>query len=348
MRPSVFAAILAALAVGGCAAAAREGGQAAAPSLSGVPDLPASASAEGVMAAINMLFGIHPGARAAHATGIVAEGRFTPDPGAAGISRALHFAGGPLRATVRFSNFAGIPGFADNQPMADPRGMAVKFHLADGRETDVVTRSVAGFPAANTEDFRRFLIAVASSRGAAQPTPLQIYLAGHPEAATFLARPKPAPVSFATQAYYEANAFAFANAAGEVRYGRYRWLPDAGGATLSADQAAAMSADYLRRELAQRLARETVGFRLFVQIAAPGDPLHDPSALWPDDRAMVELGRLTIDRLADDNGAAEAVLAFRPDALVDGIVAEDPMIAARGAAYDLSRQRRQSVPDQRN
>ena len=108
-----------------------------------------AADAEAVMAAIHTLFGIHPGARAAHATGIVAEGHFTPDPGAAELSRAQHFAGSPVRATVRFSNFAGMPHFPDNQPMADPRGMALKFSLADGRQTDVVTRSIEGFPATN-------------------------------------------------------------------------------------------------------------------------------------------------------------------------------------------------------
>src|SRR5215467_10740724 len=55
----------------------------------------------------NKVFGVHPGFRANHAKGIVAEGHFTGAPEALGLSRAVLFNGSPIPVTVRFSNSTG-------------------------------------------------------------------------------------------------------------------------------------------------------------------------------------------------------------------------------------------------
>src|ERR1700761_406166 len=77
------------------------------------------------------LFGAHPGFRPAHAKGTMLHGTFTPTAEAATLSRAPHFNRPATSATVRFSNSSGIPVIPDNDPNADPRGFAVRFHLAE-------------------------------------------------------------------------------------------------------------------------------------------------------------------------------------------------------------------------
>src|SRR5579864_1405369 len=86
---------------------------------------------EQLVNAMNKVFGVHPGFRANHAKGIVAEGRFDASPEAAGLSRAAQFSGAAIPVTVRFSDSTGVPDLPDGSDNANPHGMAVKFHLPD-------------------------------------------------------------------------------------------------------------------------------------------------------------------------------------------------------------------------
>jgi catalase len=109
------------------------------------------------------LFGVHPGFRPAHAKGIMLHGSFTPSPEAATLSKAPHLNRPSTPATVRFSNSTGIPVIPDNDPNADPRGCAIRFHLADRVHTDIVAHSTNAFPARTGEDFLEFLSAIAAT-----------------------------------------------------------------------------------------------------------------------------------------------------------------------------------------
>jgi catalase len=106
------------------------------------------------------LFGAHPGFRPVHAKGAMLNGSFTPSPDAAKLSKALHFNRPSSPATVRFSNSTGIPVIPDNDPNADPRGCAVRFHLAERVHTDIVAHSANGFPSRTGQDFLDFLTAI--------------------------------------------------------------------------------------------------------------------------------------------------------------------------------------------
>ena len=77
-----------------------------------------------------------------------------------------------------------------------------------------------------------------------------------------------------------------------------------------------------------------------LQLAEAGDKIEDPSTAWPDTRKKVELGTISITKAVADSQAAEKKLLFVPGALVPGIEAADPMIAARSAAYIVSLSRR--------
>ena len=90
---------------------------------------------EDAVDAMNAASGRHEGYRAAHAKGTLCEGVFTATDAAAGLTRAAHMQGEPVRATVRFSNGGGDPGVPDYA--RERRGMAVKLYLSDGARTDM-------------------------------------------------------------------------------------------------------------------------------------------------------------------------------------------------------------------
>src|ERR1700719_5318347 len=82
-----------------------------------------------IVDAMNKAFGTHPGFRANHAKGVVVEGSFKASPQAAGLSKASLFAGTTIPVTVRFSDPTGIPNLPDRDALANPHGMAIKYHL---------------------------------------------------------------------------------------------------------------------------------------------------------------------------------------------------------------------------
>jgi catalase len=85
---------------------------------------------------MNKLYGFHPGFRANHPKGVVATGSVNATPQAARLSKAALFAGETIPVTVRFSDARGVPDIPDGSGLANPHGMAIKFQLPDGSETD--------------------------------------------------------------------------------------------------------------------------------------------------------------------------------------------------------------------
>ena len=297
--------------------------------------------AEQLVDAFNGVFGVHPGMRANHPKGIVLEGTFTPAASAASVSKAAHLQKkkAPIPVTVRFSAGSGQPTVPDTNQM--PRGMAVKFSLPDGSKTDLVVLSFNGFPVATAEEFRDFLLAVAASGpDAPKPTAIEKFLAAHPAAKNFVESPKPQPVSYATLPYFGINAFKFTNAKGAVTFGRYQLRPVAGEHFLTQEQLATMGPDYLSTEIRERVRRGPAKFTLLLQVAEKDDKVDDPSIAWPDSRKQIELGTIIITKAVADSHTAEKKLLFMPGALVPGIEAADPMIAARSASYVVSLSRR--------
>ena len=290
--------------------------------------------------ALNLLFGKQVNGRAVHAKGIVLTGRFSPTTEGAKLSKAPHFSTA-VPVTARFSNFSGKTDVADADPLASPRGLSLRFHLPDGSETDLVTHSFNGFPVATADQFREFLIALATSGpDARKPTPADLYFSAHPIAKAFVESQAPPPASYATLAYFGVNSFEFTNAAGEVSIGRYRIEPEAGIEYLPIEQRSNAGPDYLSREIRDRVSRSPIGFRFRVQVAAPNDAIEDPSIAWPDDRRTVDLGTIEITDVMPDSDAAERALLFLPGALPPGIASADPMIQARHDSYPVSFDRR--------
>lgn len=286
--------------------------------------------------------GPHKGFRANHAKGVMAQGTFKPSAEAAAITKAAHLQSTESTVLVRFSNATGVPTIPDAAPNAQPKGMAIRFTLPDGSATDIVALSVNSFPVATPEEFLGLLNAVAASGpDVASPKPVEKFLGEHPAALKFVSTPKPAPASFATQSFFGVNAFAFTNAQGETRYGRYRIVPVGGTQFLSDAEAGKQSPNYLMDELPARLAQQSAQYRIQLQMAEPGDKVDDPTAVWPEERQLVELGVLTLNAPVADGAVVEKTLMYNPLVLPDGIApSNDPVLLARPGAYAVSYGRR--------
>lgn len=290
--------------------------------------------------AMNKVYGVHPGSRANHAKGVVAEGTFKAAPAATRLSKAIIFNGNPIPVTVRFSDSTGVPNLPDGAALANPHGMAVKFHVPDGSETDMVINSLKFFPVSSGEDFRDMLLAVAESPpGAPKPTKLEQFAASHPNMPRALATVQ-TPDSFADEEYYGVNAFVLVNGNVERHAVRYIMAPEKL-VHLAEEEAAKKPPDFLIDELPARIARGAVTFRLKAQLASPGDSTKDASIPWPKSDEVVELGVLTIDKTVPDSLEAQKKLLFLPGNLIDGIEpSDDPLIGVRDGAYAVSFSRR--------
>ena len=294
------------------------------------------------------MFGPHPGFRPAHAKGTMLAGSFTPTEEAATLSRAPHLSRPSTPVTVRFSDGTGIPAIPDNDPKASPRGMAIRFHLAEHVHTDIISHSTDGFPTRTGQEFLEFLRAAATSSDPAtpHPTPIEAYLGTHPAALAFVQAPKPAPASFARATYYGITAMRFTNKDGASRFGRYRIVPEAGNDDLSDADAAVKAQSYLFDELTQRIASGPVTFRVLVQLANDGDVINDSTVHWPGSRTVLELGRLLMTKPVRDDAREQKQIIFDPIPRVDGIEpSDDPLLELRAAVYLLSGKRRRAAPE---
>ncbi len=296
-----------------------------------------------IVEAMRTLAGPHPGFRPVHAKGLVCSGTFRASADAARVTRAPHFAGQSVPIVVRFANANGNPDVHDGVP--NVRSMAVKFRLADGKSADILANSVEGFIARTPEELLEFLRAQLPEPASGRPDPDAVprFLAGHPAGRAFVERlmKRPVPVSYAQMTYYAEHAFRFTAADGMSRFGRYRLVPQAGEAFLSPDDAGKRSASFLSNELDGRLRTAPVAFRLLLQLAEASDPTDDVTAVWPEDRPVVELGRLEITEISPTSAADERRLIFDPTNRTDGIdLSADPILLARSAAYALSYDRR--------
>jgi catalase len=285
------------------------------------------------------LAGSHPGFRPVHAKGIVCSGTFRGAPEARGVSRAPHLQGQMVPTVVRFSNSSGNPDVHDG--VANARALAVKFQLPEGKNADILALSVEGFPARTPEEFLAFLRAQLPDPVTGRPAPDAVprFLDSHPATRAFVGRlmQKPVPASYGQASYYAEHAFLFTAADGASRSGRYRWIPEAGEAYLSLDDAGKRSPNFLREELESRLQKSPVVFRLLLQLAGESDPTDDVTALWPADRSVVELGRLEVTAISPTGAVDEHRMVFDPTNLTDGIdLSGDPILLARSAAYSIS------------
>lgn len=273
------------------------------------------------------------------------NGTFTPTTKAKELSAAPHFNSPSTPVTVRFSNSTGIPQIPDTSPDANPRGLGIRFNLGERVHTDIIAHSTPFFPTRTGAGFLEFLRALAASPpGTPSPSPVEKFLGANPAALAFVQAPKPAPSSFAREAFYAVNALKFVNAEGKSTYFRYRILPAAGEDHLDEVATKEKGPDFLYDELQKRVTEESVTFRVIAQVAEEGDEINDATVHWPESRQLVELGTVKIGDVLPDNAKEQKRIIYDPIPRVKGIEpSDDPLLEMRAALYLISGRERRAA-----
>ena len=282
----------------------------------------------------------------AHARGLLLDGTFTPTPKAKELSTAPHFNNASTPVTIRFSNSTGLPLIPDTDPSANPRGIGIRFNLGAHVHTDIIAHSTPFFPTRTGAGFLEFLKALAASPpGTSSPSPVEQFLGANPAALAFVQAPKPAPSSFAREAYYAVNALKFVNAEGKTTYFRYRILPAAGEDHLDEAATKEKGPEFLFEELQKRVSDETVSFRVMAQLAEDGDEVNDNTVHWPESRSLVELGTVKVGSVLPNNATEQKRIIYDPIPRVEGIEpSDDPLLEVRAAVYLISGKERRAAP----
>lgn len=285
--------------------------------------------------------GLHEGFRRNHAKGACIDGFFESNGAAAALSRAGVFAPGRTPVVGRFAIPGGNPQAPDGS--VPIRSMALMFRQADGQQWRTGMNSTPMFAVRTPQQFYQQLVAAQPdpATGKPDPTKMQAFLAASPEAQAFQAwlRQHPPSSDYANGAYYSVNAFYLVDGSGHRQAVRWSMQPEQPYAPVTDAEKAQPSR--LAKTLADQLAQGPLRWHLILTLGAPGDPTDDATRSWPTGRKQVDAGTLVIEHAsAQDDGACRDV-NYDPTILPAGIApSNDPLLAARSAAYALSFQRR--------
>lgn len=295
--------------------------------------------------ALEGLFGKNAGARRSGAKGVCASGHFIGNTVGRSLSSATVFSGEKVPAVLRFSIGGGSPKASDKGRSV--RGLSFQLTAANGEIWQSANVSAPVFFVAKPEQFAPFLQVRTPDPATGKPDPakLKAFNEANPETlrqAAYLAK-APVPASYGSVNYWSTNAFILANAQGAKTTVRWQLEPVAGTLGLSEEQLKAMPDDFLADELRRRVASGPVVFDFKFQIAEAGDPVEDPTQVWPEARAIVPAGQLVVTQVEAGPGGACERITYNPVALPKGIAASnDPVLRARAAPYALSLGRRLS------
>lgn len=283
------------------------------------------------------VLGFHPGYRVLHADGRMYRGAFEALPVARDFTRAAHLQGGKVPATVRFSKGGGNPDASFTATV----GMATRFYLPNGRTTNLVMLSQLLFPARTPDELLEVIAAAkpAGSQTGINREGINNFLSTHPATANVLKMRAEAqvPASFANSEFHAIHAFRFVNQNDAVTNVRCHWTPQAGVKGRPPAALANESKEVLLDEFDQRLKGGAVRFDLVLEIAEPGDPLDDVTALWPPDRRRVTVGTLELVAPIGLEEVGDPEMNHDPTKLTDGIeLNDDPIIQARRGVYEVS------------
>ena len=286
--------------------------------------------------------GRHAGFRRNHAKGTCVAGWFDSNGAAARYSTAGVFAPGRTPVVGRFAIPGGNPHAPDyGSPV---RSLALQLTQRDGQQWRTAMNNSPVFVVATPAAFHAQLLANRPDPITGKPDPGKVaaFFAAHPETAGFRAWAKatrPSP-SFAGETYRGLNAFYLVDAQGLRHPVRWQVVPerDVTGTPLAAETAVA---DALATDLQRRLRAGPLRWRLLLTLGAPGDPTADATRAWPADRPTVDAGTLVLRAAtAQDDGDCRDI-NYDPMVLPEGIrMSDDPLLAARAAAYADSQRRR--------
>lgn len=290
--------------------------------------------------------GEFPGFRRNHPKGVCVAGYFEGNGAASSLSSAAVFSATRTPVEGRFALPTGNPYSPDSA--APLRSLALRFTQPDGQQWRTGMNAMPVFPVGTAQAFYELLQATGPDPKTGKPDPAKppAFFASHPETAPFLAWVKTAKpsASYATETYNSVNAFYLVSADGKRQAVRWNMVPEAAAPAVGA---AADVKDYLESDLGARLATGPLRWNLILTLASPGDPVNDASKQWPADRRTVNAGTLVLDSEQAQLSGACRDINFDPLVLPSGITgSDDPLLAARSAAYATSYKRRTAEVDQ--
>ena len=123
-------------------------------------------------------------------------------------------------------------------------------------------------------------------------------------------------------------------------------MPDAGSEHLDDAIVKSKDANYLFDELTERITRGPISFQILVQVANDDDIVDDATVHWPEERPLINLGRIVLTDPVQDDAREQKKIIFDPIPRVDGIEpSDDPLLELRAAIYLLSGRRRRQAPE---
>lgn len=290
--------------------------------------------------------GVFPGFRRNHPKGVCVAGYFESNGAAGDLSTAQVFAKARTPVEGRFALPTGNPYSPDSA--APIRSLALRFTQADGQQWRTGMNAMPVFPVGTPQAFYELLQATAPDPKTGKPDPEKppAFFGSHPETGPFLAWVKTAKpsASYATVTYNSVNAFYLVSADGKRQAVRWNMVPvdQPDTATPAPD-----TKDYLEPDLNERLAAGPLRFNLILTLANPDDPVNDASKQWPTDRRTLNAGTLVLESEQPQLSGACRDINFDPLVLPSGITgSDDPLLAARSAAYASSYKRRTAEVDQ--
>jgi catalase len=293
--------------------------------------------------------------RVVHARGTTAFGYFEAygtfgDEPISTYTRAKLFQekGKRTDVAVRFSTVAG--GRDSSEMARDPRGFAVKFYTEDGN-WDLVGNNLGVFFIRDAIKFPDFI-------HSQKPDPVSFeanvaerafdFFSQTPEAMhmiTLVFSPRGIPATYRHQQGFGVNTYKWVNAAGETVLVKYHWIPKQGVRSLTAEDAARIQAQSLgahTKDLYDAIeAGDYPEWELQVQIMSDEehpeldfDPLDD-TKVWPEEQfPLTPIGRMVLDRNAENFFTDNEQIAFGTGVLVDGLdFSDDKMLVGRTFSY---------------
>jgi catalase len=293
--------------------------------------------------------------RVVHARGTTAFGYFEAygkwgDEPISRYTRAKLFQEEGKRTDValRFSTVAG--GRDSSEVARDPRGFAVKFYTEDGN-WDLVGNNLGVFFIRDAIKFPDFI-------HSQKPDPVNFeasvanrafdFFSLTPEAmhmVMLVFSPRGIPASYRHMQGFGVNTYKWVNAEGETKLVKYHWIPKQGVKSYTAEDAANVQAQTLgshTKDLFDAIERgDHPEWELLVQMMDDHDhpeldfdPLDD-TKVWPEDQFPPKpVGRMVLDRNADNFFTDNEQIAFGTGVLVDGLdFSDDKMLVGRTFSY---------------
>jgi catalase len=248
---------------------------------------------------------------------------------------------------VRFSTVAG--GRGAPEAVRDPRGFAVKFYTLDGNY-DLVGNNTTIFFIRDPLKFPDFIHSQKPDPFTNRQEPENVwdFFSHSPEAThmfTWLFGDRGIPANYRQMDGFGSHTFSWTNARGEQFYVKYHFKTDQGIATLTTEDAGSLAGanpESHNSDLLEAIERrDCPSWTLKVQIMPVADADNygvnpfDLTKVWPyADYPLIEVGKLVLDRNADNYFSDVEQAAFDPGNFVPGIgPSPDKMLQGRLFAY---------------